>query len=119
MSAMSPRCSLVRCITGPSGNRQRQRTAKARCAGNVEGISMQIRCLHCHEPVEVPDGSDMFQITCPACAGNFSLAGKETIAYPLKTPETNAPAKARLGHFDLQRPLGKGSFGTVWLAQDL
>jgi len=79
---------------------------------------MRIRCLHCREPVEVPDGSDVVQINCPTCAGKFSLLGRETVEYALKEAGSTMPQPARLGHFNLIRLLGKGSFGSVWLARD-
>ena len=71
---------------------------------------MIVRCLHCHEPIDVPAEGDLSTVHCPNCGGSFSLVG-ETASYPGE--------KARkLGHFQLIEQVGVGSFGTVWKACD-
>lgn len=37
---------------------------------------MLVRCLHCHEPIELPDEGDLSHVNCSACGGSFSLVGE-------------------------------------------
>ena len=72
---------------------------------------MQVRCLHCHEPTQVPDESDLSRVMCSACGGSFSLIADRTAPY---TPER----VRMLGHFELIEQVGVGAFGSVWKARD-
>ena len=72
---------------------------------------MQVRCPHCHNPLEVLDDSSLRGITCPSCDSRFNLLADETLAY-------RADEYPTIGHFKLQSKLGTGAFGTVWKAQD-
>src|SRR5207253_10974988 len=67
--------------------------------------------MHCHEPNDVPEDSDLCHVTCPSCGGSYSLVGDETFPYaddPVRT----------LGHFELIEQVGSGAFGSVWRARD-
>ena len=73
--------------------------------------SVQVRCPHCHNPLEVLDDSSLRDITCPSCDSRFNLLADETLTY-------RADEYPTIGHFKLQSKLGTGAFGTVWKAQD-
>ena len=72
---------------------------------------MQVRCPHCHNPLEVLEDSSLRDITCPSCDSRFNLLADETLTY-------RADEYPTIGHFKLQSKLGTGAFGTVWKAQD-
>ncbi|MBI1913628.1 MAG: serine/threonine protein kinase [Planctomycetes bacterium] len=72
---------------------------------------MQVRCVHCHEHIDVEDDSDFGSITCGYCGGTFSLVGERT------TPYVEEPVR-RIGRFELIEQVGAGAFGAVWKARD-
>ena len=74
---------------------------------------MHVRCPHCQNPIElVDDDASLQEISCSSCGSSFNLIGhRETAAYPEARGRT-------LGHFELTRKLGTGSYGSVWKGHD-
>ncbi len=72
---------------------------------------MQIRCPHCHNPVEVVDDAELSDLVCGSCGSSFNLLGNETLTEIAAEMQT-------IGHFELVQKLGVGAFGTVWKARD-
>ena len=72
---------------------------------------MRVRCPNCHDSTEVDDNTELSNIACNSCGGEFSLVGEETITLDQTKSQT-------IGHFELVDQLGTGAFGSVWLARD-
>lgn len=81
---------------------------------------MQIRCPHCHHPIEVLDEKLLDELVCPACGSNITLISKDTTLANELTATDSIPALEyrRLGHFELLDRVGIGGFGAVWKARD-
>jgi WD40 repeat protein/serine/threonine protein kinase len=73
---------------------------------------MEVRCPHCHTPIDLAGDSPLSAITCPSCGSSFSLLGEQ------ETATYEAEAARTLGHFTLVGQIGTGSFGSVWRAKD-
>ena len=77
-----------------------------------KSVTVQVRCPHCQNPLEVLDDSSLTDINCPSCDSRFNLlADDDTLTY---RPDDNPT----IGHFELQSKLGTGAFGAVWKAKD-
>ena len=86
-----------------------------RCSvGQVHHVGcsvMQIRCPHCHNPVEVVDDAELSDVVCDSCSSSFNLLGDDTLTEV-------APETRTIGHFELVQRLGVGASGAVWKARD-
>ncbi len=72
---------------------------------------MQIRCPHCHNPVEVVNGDPSGDVSCPACGSCFNLAKDlDTVA--------DDGTLGMIGHYQLLKSLGRGAFSEVLKARD-
>lgn len=71
---------------------------------------MQVRCPHCHNPIELVEDSSLSDIPCSSCGSSFSLLD-ETISQQKAETKT-------LGHFQLIEQVGIGAFGSVWKSKD-
>ena len=70
---------------------------------------MQMRCPHCHNPIEIVNDDPSEDVSCPSCGSCFNLA---------KDVETVTGENRMVGHFRLLNRLGQGAFGEVWKAID-
>jgi len=71
---------------------------------------MHVRCPHCQNALDVVPEVEFDDLTCPSCGSQIDLVGEATATVQL-TPR-------KVAHFELRDQLGRGQFGTVWLAQD-
>jgi hypothetical protein len=73
---------------------------------------LQIRCPHCHQPIELVNDDPSGEMECESCGSAFNLAANsETVG------DDGSHAKS-IAHFTLIDCLGQGAFGSVWKAQD-
>lgn len=80
----------------------------------VDGLGtggLQVRCPHCHYPIELVADASLSDIHCHSCGSSFSLAGGEQNTKQAETLK-------QIGQFQLVDRLGLGAFGTVWKARD-
>src|SRR5262249_29719403 len=82
-------------------------------AATPDGIprtqAQQIRCPHCHNPIQLVDDRPD-EVLCPGCGSSFRVRVARHTA-------TTSPSRP-LGRFQLLERVGVGSFGAVWKARD-
>ena len=85
---------------------------------------MEIRCTACEHLIPAPRNDDETldlvdtkgSVVCPNC-GSVQLP-RDSGGAITETLVTRENARTPISHFLLARPLGQGSFGTVWLVND-
>lgn len=82
-----------------------------RPADGLGSGGLQVRCPHCHYPIELVADASLNDIHCHSCGSSFSLAGGEQSTKQAETLK-------QIGQFQLVDRLGLGAFGTVWKARD-
>ena len=72
---------------------------------------VRLNCPHCRNPIAVVDESDETDVVCPSCGSSFRLDTDRTQTW-------SKDSLPQLDKFQLMRTLGRGAFGTVYLALD-
>jgi serine/threonine protein kinase/formylglycine-generating enzyme required for sulfatase activity len=78
----------------------------------LTGARLSIRCPHCNAQLSIDADSELADLVCTSCAGDFSLINDSA-------DEARGAEVSEIGHFKLLRRVGIGSFGTVWKAHDV
>jgi len=73
---------------------------------------LQIRCPHCHHPIELVNDDPSGDMSCESCGSAFNLAADT------ETVGDDGSHVRSIAHFTLVKPLGQGAFGSVWEARD-
>src|SRR5437016_3215871 len=87
---------------------------------------MNVHCPKCDHPLEFPQADEehtnsgfesVSSVSCPNCGlVPVQLPLEPTVTFPQIEDERK---NTRVGHFLLVKLLGQGSFGDVWLADDV
>ena len=85
---------------------------------------MNIRCPNCRHAIELVQENGVDDVTCPSChshvaigeALSMELGETKTVTYT--TDDVMPKSGESVGHFRIERELGKGGFGSVYSAFD-
>lgn len=78
---------------------------------NPTRAGLQVRCPHCHNPIELLPDAELESLNCNSCGSDFSLIN-DSMA-------TRAAREiAAIAHFRLIERVGIGAFGSVFKAHD-
>ena len=85
---------------------------------------MNIRCPNCRHAIELVQENCVDDVTCPSCHSHvaigeaLSMALGETKTVTYTTDDVMPKSGESVGHFRIERELGKGGFGSVYSAFD-
>ncbi len=113
MNTNSPRPESLK--PGDVSEQAGQAATSDTTTSEITANSLRIRCPYCHNTSNLDERDDIVEIVCSSCGGCFSLAGGGADA--TQTVEGGNPPR-RIGHFELVKQIGFGSYGTVWQARD-
>ena len=84
---------------------------------------MHVRCPHCRNPIEIVAENPLTEVDCPTCGSSFGLVASQTSKTPMpkggaSTVSYRQDGLGCVAHFELQKELGRGAFGSVYRAHD-
>ncbi|MBM4090821.1 MAG: hypothetical protein FJ276_15570 [Planctomycetes bacterium] len=79
---------------------------------------LRIRCPRCRESFDLPEAYPRRTLDCPACGEPFGERISASTLPEISHQSDGPMPPARIGQYAMIAPLGRGAFGSVWLAQD-